>query len=1165
MAQHRSSFFIWCELEEQFMKRLLSLILCIAMLLSFAPLSVISADSILFESDFDVNSLKECAMKFSEDNADFEIIQYAGSKKLSVNTAIDGVLAVASATVKSDIAGYVTISEEFIQKDVKNDGNVIMSFNNGANNLLSVETYEGDIVYKKKDGSYLSIVDNYLANMSYDIKVEMNFTAKNADVYVNGECVLDAIDLRTTDYSTSSKNAFIISTKYSPGFLIDDLKIYGGTVNENILIAGNTEVSIPQNGELEYLYKIENTDSEIRWYLKENVFGVGVAAGENNGEAILRVTSAVPSECTVILCAELADDPSVYARFAIKLFYQKAETILISGPSKITYSKELNEFKYAVQAVDSHGNPYIDQNIVTEIKARDEEIPSSVTFDSESLTINTVGDVPKDKQFLMVSYLRNMPEIKCEKIITMEDFETYMADEYRMNVVKTASDTIIEKGTDNYRFTPLIPDFIEIETSGKAIATSPSSDRLTPNKDYVTSNLASQGNFMRTFEALTKLTGDEKYQRKVDDVYDYWLNNGMSDYGVPYWGGHMAINMIDGTPVYAPDNIYTSELKDFGPYYEPFYRLDPEKAEKIVSSTYALHISDWNTLCFNRHGVFNEEHDWNMWYTPEKYEYENVGLIVSPFIPFRSAGNDFIYAAMKCYEQLNDPSSLTWALRILQRYYDVEHIETRLGGYQFTTAYALDPDKEYTDPTNDPMITHPGKQIKNPWLTLEPLGHWYDVSPWSQYRVEYTGSSYGDRVFNQYADDLIEQGYFTEEEKYMIREANFSVGSYSLSERAFVETDFAETIKETNPEDSKKILWDLLWATGTLIEKAYNSYNNSFKRIVYDGRTLNGFKVNRNGYNSTKGVVMTSSEPDPDFYAAAIKIYLATKDIAREGYTRQIAGKDMSVYTDIDKQTLLDAGYVRTADGGYEKTFTPEELEEQRSRIWKCIQNIAKAYGYGNLGNIETGEDMNLNYYTIKDKPIDIMAFVWLYEATGEVKYLDMARVIAGNMIENYFYNGYFVESKDNRYATIGFEMGGYGYSLLLLEAAIRGEFEQYPEFYNATGNFDCNFVDPVTGAYTTSNSAFRNKKATKVLTTKIIVDNDNISLKSGENKKLLVTVEPDDASNKTINWNNLNSKVARIDPETKIIYAISPGTTVLYGISDDKKSKINITVTVTE
>ena len=273
----------------------------------------------------------------------------------------------------------------------------------------------------------------------------------------------------------------------------------------------------------------------------------------------------------------------------------------------------------------------------------------------------------------------------------------------------------------------------------------------------------------------------------------------------------------------------------------------------------------------------------------------------------------------------------------------------------------------------------------------------------------------------------------------------------------------------------------------------------------------------------------------------------------------------MGVYTDIDKQSLIAAGYSKTADGGFERTFTPEELKEKRETIWNCIQNMAKAYGYGNLGEEIPGENMELNYHTIKDKPIDIMTFVWLYEATGEVEYLDMARVIAGNMIENYFYNGYFVESKDNKYATIGFEMGGYGYSLLLLEAAIRGEFEEYPEFYNSTGNFDCNFNDPVTGALASSKSAFRNKKATKVLTTKIIVDNDNISLKSGENKKLLVTVEPDDASNKTINWNNLNSKVARIDPETKIIYAISPGTTVLYGISDDKKSKINITVTVTE
>jgi len=134
---------------------------------------------------------------------------------------------------------------------------------------------------------------------------------------------------------------------------------------------------------------------------------------------------------------------------------------------------------------------------------------------------------------------------------------------------------------------------------------------------------------------------------------------------------------------------------------------------------------------------------------------------------------------------------------------------------------------------------------------------------------------------------------------------------------------------------------------------------------------------------------------------------------------------------------------------------------------------------------------------------------------------------------------------------------------LLLLEASIRGEFDDYPEFYNATGNFDCNFYDPDTGAVTGAQTAFRNKKATGVLTTKIILDDEDIWLKAGENKKLLITVEPDDATNKAINWNSLNSKIARIDPETGIIYGINPGTTILFGISDDKRSRVNVKVTV--
>lgn len=1158
------------------MKKMVSLLCIISYIFVNLPFMVIAEeDSTLFATDFE-GGLAGCGLSLSSNNSDFDVVNYSGSSKLLVNTLKDGSTAVASASFKANISGTITISEEFIQKDVKSDGNVVMSLFNGSTGLLSIETNNGDIAYKKKDGSFISIVSNYLPNMSYDIKAEVSLTAKNANIYVNGELVLKTIDLRSTDYSTNGQNYYKVSTKYSPGFYIDDVKIYLGTVKDSLLIEGKTEASIPQTGVLEYVYKVQNVSGSVNWSLKSAVSGASLASGDNANEIILKVSSDVASGCTIILCAELASDSSVKSKFAIKLFKQSPDKIKIDGPAKITHSKELNTFSYSVQAVDTYGNPYIDQNIKVELKKKVSDIPVSVLFDSSTLTITTTDELPKDEQFIMFAYLVSDPAISCEKIITMETWDTYMADEYRMKILQNVCDNILEKCVDRYRFTPLIPTYIDIDTNEYAIATSPSYDTINGGKDFVTSNLAAQGNFMRTFEALTKLSDDEKYQKKVDDVYQYWLDNGMSNYGVPYWGGHMALNMIDGKPVYAPDNQYTHELKDFGPYYDPFFRLDPKKAEKMVASIYSLHISNWKTLSFNRHGVFTKEHDWDMWYTPEKFEYENEGLIISTDIPFRSVVNDFVYAASRCYENIKDTNSLTWALRLLQRYYDVEHVETRLGGYQFTTGYALDPKKAYTDPTNVPDKKY---VIYNPWLpntwpnqysdlrdaTLA-AGAWYDVSPWSQYRVAVTGISFGDRVFNQYADDLIDQGYFTEEEKYMIREANLSTGSYSMSERAFVEADFAESLKDTKSAESDKILWDLLWASGTLVEKAYTKSTNSFKRVAYDGRSLNGFIVKRNGYNSTKGIVFSSSLPDPDFFAAAIRIYLATKDLVEKGYTRRIEGKDMKPYTNIDKKALINAGYTETADGGYEKYYTPAELQKKRDSLWKCIQNIAKANGYGSIGENAPGKDMKINYYTVQDQPMDIMAFLWLYEATGVVEYLDLARVIAGNMIDNHYFNGFFVDSKENQYATIGYEFGNYTYSLALLEAAIRGEFGEYPKYYNAASTaLDYNFDNKETGGRTGEGSAFKKKKMKGVLTTSIQVDTDNIYLSAGESKKMLVTVEPDDASNKAINWNCKNSKIARIDPETNTIYGISKGQTVIYGISDDKKSKIDITVTVTD
>ena len=1163
------------------MKKIIALIsLCFYVFAAIPFMAIAEESETLFISDFE-SGIENCGFSLSSNYSDFEVVSYGGSQKLSVNTLKEGSLAVASVSFKSSITGDLTISEEFIQKDVKSDGNVVMSLFNGNTGLISLETCNGDIAYKKSDNTYIPVVSNYLPNMSYDIKAEISLTAKNANIYVNGELVLKSIDLRSKTYSTNGQNYYKVSSKYSPGFYLDDVKIYLGTVKDNLLIDGKNEASIPQSGTLDYIYKIKNAGGTVSWSLKSAIPGVSLISGTKPDEIVLRISSTVSEECTVILCATLDSDNSVVAKFGVKLFKQLPSTIKISGPSKITYDPDLNVFEYSVEALDTYGNPYTDQNITVDIKKKKDDIPLNVVFDSSTLTITTNGELPKDVQFIMSAYLTNDPSVSCEKTITTEPWDTYMADEYRMKILQNVCNNILEKCVDTYRFTPLIPTYIDINSGEYAIATVPANNTRTPNKDFVTSNLAAQGNIMRTFEALTKLTDEDKYQQKVDDVYQYWIDNGLSSAGVPYWGGHMALNMIDGTPLYATGNEDIHELKDYGPYYEPFFRLNPEKAEKMISSIYALHINDWDTLIFNRHGVLTQQHDFDTWYTPEKFEYKNEGLMISTSIPFRSVVNDFVYAAAHCYQNIKDGNSLTWGLRLLQRYYDVQHIETRLGGYQFTTGYALDPKKAYTDPTNVPDAKY---HIYNPWLpntwpsvynstsnsflkdAVVAAGVWHEVSPWSQYRVNITGVSFGDRVFNQYADDLIDQGYFTEAEKYMIREANFSCGSYSIAERAFVETDFADVLKSTKAADSDKILWDLLWASGTLVERAYNKKDNTFKRIAYDGRSLNGFKVKRNGYNSTKGVTFTNSSPDPDFFAAAIKIYLATKDLADKGYTRRIEGKNMTPYTNIDKKALENAGYFETADGGYEKYFTPVELQKKRDSLWKCIQNIAKADGYGNIGAIEPGKDMELNYYSIQDQPIDIMAFLWLYKATGANEYLDLARVIAGNMIDNHYYNGFFVDSKENQYATIGYEYGNYSYALALLEAAIRGEFDEYPEYYNAAStSFDFNFNSKETGAITGEGPEFKNKKFKGVLTTAIIVDNDDIHLGVGENKKLLITIEPDDASNKTINWNCKNPNIARIDPDTNIIYGIAKGETVIYGISDDKKSKINITVTVTD
>ena len=77
-----------------------------------------------------------------------------------------------------------------------------------------------------------------------------------------------------------------------------------------------------------------------------------------------------------------------------------------------------------------------------------------------------------------------------------------------------------------------------------------------------------------------------------------------------------------------------------------------------------------------------------------------------------------------------------------------------------------------------------------------------------------------------------------------------------------------------------------------------------------------------------------------------------------------------------------------------------------------------------------------------------------------------------------------------------------------------------------------------------------------------ISLSKTGISLEKGKTKTLKAKVLPADTTNKKVVWKSSNGFVASVD-ENGVVTAVSPGTVVIYALSDDLYYKSSCEVTV--
>jgi len=411
-----------------------------------------------------------------------------------------------------------------------------------------------------------------------------------------------------------------------------------------------------------------------------------------------------------------------------------------------------------------------------------------------------------------------------------------------LTAVRTFADNVLEYGKDIYgpKHTPLFIDGINIH------------DHRAPEwkKDgqtWILSNLASQQNLFRVLDALTTITGDEKYRSAATEAIEYAFANLRSPNGLLHWGGHVAYDAL-------ADDLcmeqYSHELKCNYPYYELMWRVNPDATRKCLETFWAAHILNWSNLEMNRHGDMKKNFPplWPGEYDPEPVFFWGTGL------SFINTGSDLFYAGAILSRLSGDKRPLVWAKRFAYRYVETRNPKTGIGGYQFSQSRTA--------------TCAPG--IK------------------------------GDRAQYQYGDDF--KGHFVVEGTLFP-----CYGDTPEARPRICEFLLGELLGEDGKEFTQWALEELTaWG-----KAAYREKDNSFIPMLTDGTSMEGYVCKKDGYFGPKGRVLKAGRAgEMDFWTYALA-YRATGDQFMWEMARSIAkhngwgdiGEDANAQPDLNLNT----------------------------------------------------------------------------------------------------------------------------------------------------------------------------------------------------------------------------------------------------------------------
>ncbi len=268
--------------------------------------------------------------------------------------------------------------------------------------------------------------------------------------------------------------------------------------------------------------------------------------------------------------------------------------------------------------------------------------------------------------------------------IIIEEIPIMGQDKY-LESIKVFADRIIESGCDRYgsEKTPLFVDGLN------SITMEPATWKWT-GEDWILSNYASQQPLMRLLDGLTEMTGEKKYRDAAEEATRYVMQNMITPGGLLYWGGHIAWDLHSGGHVGTTKGQlkeglprYNHELKSHQPYFEIMWRMNPDATRILMENLWGGHILDWALLDYNRHA--------NTWIRSEpKWDHVYDDKTKVPFpangghLSFSGVVPPLLQAGIRLYVMARNEKALTWARRLIYRWQEARHPETKLCGGQIS-------------------------------------------------------------------------------------------------------------------------------------------------------------------------------------------------------------------------------------------------------------------------------------------------------------------------------------------------------------------------------------------------------------------------------------------------------------------------------------------------